>query len=70
MPNQLKHCPKDQNAKAREAISALTAQVAELREDSKLLDQLVAAGFRNDELAQALQADQVVTPERLVPTHR
>jgi hypothetical protein len=71
VPNQLKHCPKDQNAKAREAISALTAQVAELREDNKkLLDQLVAAGFRNDELAQALQADQAVTPERLVPTHR
>ena len=65
VPNQLKHCPKDQNAKAREAISALTAQVAELREDNKkLLDQLVAAGFRNDELAQALQADQAVTPER------
>ena len=71
VPNQLKHCPKDQNAKAREAISALTAQVAELREDNKkLLDQLVAAGFRNDELAQVLQADQAVTPERLAPTHR
>ena len=71
VPNQFKHCPKDQNAKAREAISALTAQVAELREDNKkLLDQLVAAGFRNDELAQALQADQAVTPERLAPTHR
>ena len=54
VPNHLKHFPKDQNAKAREAISALTAQVAELREDNKkLLDQLVAAGFRNDELAQA-----------------
>jgi hypothetical protein len=61
VPNQLKHCPKDQNAKAREAISELTAQVAELREDNKkLLDQLVATGFRNDELAQALQADQAV----------
>jgi hypothetical protein len=32
VPNQLKHCRKDQNAKAREAISALTAEVAELRE--------------------------------------
>ena len=63
VPNHLKHCPKDQNAKAREAISALTAQVAELREDNKkLLDQLVAAGFRNDELAQALQAEEAVTP--------
>jgi hypothetical protein len=45
---------KDRNAKAREAITALTAEVAELREENKkLLDQLVAAGFRNDELAQA-----------------
>lgn len=71
VPTHLKHLPKDQNAKAREAISALTAQVAELREDNKkLLDQLVAAGFRNDELAQSFQADQAVTPERLVPTHR
>jgi uncharacterized protein (DUF1697 family) len=48
-----------------------SAEVAELREDNKkLLDQLVAVGFDNDELAQALQADQPVTPERLVPTHR
>jgi hypothetical protein len=63
VPIQLKHLPKDQNAKAREAISALTAEVAELREENKkLLDQLVAAGFRNDELAQALQAEQAVTP--------
>ena len=54
VPIDLKHFPKDQNVKAREAISALTVQVAELREDNKkLLDQLVAAGFRNDELAQA-----------------
>ena len=54
MPIHLKHFPKDENVKAREAISALTVQVAELREDNKkLLDQLVAAGFRNDELAQA-----------------
>ena len=43
MPKQLKHVPKDQNAKARGAISALMAQVAELREENKkLLDQLVA----------------------------
>ena len=48
--------------KAREAIGALTAEVADLREENKkLLDQLVAAGFRNDELAQALQADPAVT---------
>jgi hypothetical protein len=71
VPIQLKHCPKDENAKARETISALTAEVAELREDNKkLLDQLAAVGFDNDDLAQALQADQPVTPERLVPTHR
>ena len=45
VPIQLKHLPKDQNAKARETISALTAEVAELREENKrLLDQLVAAG--------------------------
>jgi hypothetical protein len=61
VPNQLKHLLKDRNAKAREAISALTAEVADLREENKkLLDQLVAAGFRNDELAQALRADQAV----------
>jgi prefoldin subunit 5 len=45
---------KDRNAKARKAITALTAEAAELREENKkLLDQLVAAGFGNDELAQA-----------------
>ena len=61
VPTQLKHLPTNQNAKAREAISALTAEVAELREENKkLLDQLVAAGFRNDELAQALQAGRGV----------
>jgi prefoldin subunit 5 len=39
---------KDRNAKAREAITALTAEVAELREENKKLrDQLVAAGFPN-----------------------
>jgi hypothetical protein len=71
VPIHLKHLPKDQNAEAREAISALTVQVAELREDNKkLLNQLVAAGFRNDELAAGAKADQAVTPERLVPTHR
>jgi hypothetical protein len=49
--------------KAREAIGALTAEVADLREENKkLLDQLVAAGFRNVELGQALQADPAVTP--------
>ncbi len=54
---------KDRNAKAREAITALTAEVAELREENKkLLDQLVATGFRNDELAQAPHAYQAVTP--------
>ena len=43
---------KDRNAKAREVITALTAEVAELQEENKkLLDQLVEAGFRNDELA-------------------
>jgi hypothetical protein len=42
---------KDRNAKAREVITALTAEVADLREENKkLLDQLVAAGFRNDRL--------------------
>ena len=62
---------KERNAKARQVITALTAEVAELREENKkMLDQLVAAGFRNDELAQSLHADQAVTPERLVPTHR
>jgi citrate lyase alpha subunit len=59
----LKHVLKDPNVKAREAIGALTAEVADLREENKkLLDQLVAAGFRNVELAQALQADPAVTP--------
>lgn len=63
VPIQLKHLLKDRDAKARETIAALTAEVAELREgNKKLLDQLVAAGFRYDELAQALQADQAVTP--------
>ena len=57
------HFSKDRNAKAREAITALTAEVAELREENKkLLDQLVAAGSQNDELAQAPQAQQAVTP--------
>jgi hypothetical protein len=56
VPIRLAHLPKDGNAKARRAISTLTAEVAELQEENKkLLDQLVAAGFRNDELAQALQ---------------
>jgi hypothetical protein len=57
VPIQLKHLLKDPNANARETISALTAEVAELREEKeKLLEQLVAAGFRSDELAQVLQA--------------
>ncbi|HEY8117570.1 MAG TPA: hypothetical protein VIH70_14265, partial [Actinomycetota bacterium] len=61
VPIHLEHILKDRNGKAREVISALTADVAELREENKkLLDQLVAAGFRNDELAQALRADQAV----------
>jgi regulator of replication initiation timing len=42
---------KDRNAKAREAITALTAEVVELREENKKLrDRLVAAGLPNDEL--------------------
>jgi cell division protein FtsB len=42
---------KDRNAKARGAINALTAEVAELREENKKLrDQLVGAGFRDDRL--------------------
>jgi hypothetical protein len=58
VPNHLEHVLKEPNAKAREAIGALTAEVADLREENKkLLDELVAAGFRNVELAQALQAD-------------
>jgi FtsZ-binding cell division protein ZapB len=70
VPIQLAHLLKDGNAKARRAISTLTSEVTELQEENKkLLDQLVAAGFRNDELAQALKADQAVTPERLVHTH-
>ena len=61
VPIQLKHLLSDGNAKAREAITALTAEVAELRQENKrLLDQLVVAGFRDDELAQALQADQAL----------
>jgi hypothetical protein len=56
VPIQLAHLLKDGNAKARGAISTLTAEVAELqKENKKLLDQLVAAGFPNDELAQAVQ---------------
>ena len=54
VPIRLAHLPTDGNAKAREAIGALTAQVAELREENKkLLDQLVAAGVRDDEPTQA-----------------
>ena len=54
VPNQLKHILNDRNAKARQTISTLTAEVADLRgENMKLLDQLVAAGFHNVELAQA-----------------
>jgi hypothetical protein len=35
---------KERNAKARQVITALTAEVAELREENKkMLDQLVAA---------------------------
>jgi polyhydroxyalkanoate synthesis regulator phasin len=57
----LEHTLKDRNARAREAIGALTGEVADLRkENKKLLDQLVAAGLRNDELAQALRADLAV----------
>ena len=45
VPIRLAHLPKDGNAKARRAISTLTAEVAELQEENKkLLDQLVAAG--------------------------
>ena len=55
VPIRLAHLPKDRNAKARRAISTLTAEVAELQEENKKLDQLVAAGFRHDELSQALQ---------------
>ena len=63
VPNHLEHVLKEPNVKAREAIGALTAEVADLREENKkLLDQLVAAGFRNVELAQALKADPAVTP--------
>jgi hypothetical protein len=41
---------KDRNAKARKAITALTDEVAELREENKKLrDELVAAGFPNDD---------------------
>ena len=44
VPIQLQHLLRDQNVRAREAISALTAEVAELREENKkLLDHLVAA---------------------------
>jgi polyhydroxyalkanoate synthesis regulator phasin len=63
VPNHLEHVLKEPNVKARERIGALTAEVADLREENKkLLDQLVAVGFRNVELAQALQADLAVTP--------
>jgi hypothetical protein len=56
VPIHLEHILKDPNGKAREVISALTADVAELREENKkLLEQLVAAGVRNDEPAQALE---------------
>ena len=62
VPNHLEHVLKEPNVKAREAIGALTAEVADLREENKkLLDQLGAAGFRNVELAQALRADPAVT---------
>jgi hypothetical protein len=61
VPIQLEHTLKDRGAKAREAIGALTGEVADLRkQNKKLLDQLVAAGLRNDELAQALRADHAV----------
>src|SRR4029453_17600063 len=54
---------KDRNAKAREAINALAAEVAELREENKkLLDQLVAAGAPQRQTRVALQAYQAVAP--------
>jgi hypothetical protein len=55
---------KDRNAKAREAITALTAQVAELREENKKLrDQLVGPGSATTNSSiQALHADQAETP--------
>ena len=52
VPNHVKHVPMDPNAKARESIGALTAEVADLRmENKELLDQLVAAGFRRADQA-------------------
>lgn len=45
VPIRLAHLPKDGNAKARRAISTLTAEVAELQEENKkLLDQLRRGG--------------------------
>jgi len=50
---------KERNAKARGAITALTAEVAALREENKMLrDQLVAAGFPNAELAPRSESHQ------------
>jgi hypothetical protein len=37
VPIRLAHLPKDRNAKARRAISTLTAEVAELQEENKKL---------------------------------
>jgi hypothetical protein len=53
---------KNRNARAREAINALVAENAELREENKkLLDELIAAGLRKEELAQVVQAYQTET---------
>ena len=41
VPIQLRHLLKDQNANARKAISTLSAEVAALRENMRLFDQLV-----------------------------
>lgn len=55
VPIQLRHFFKDGRANAREGITAATAELAELREETKKLARLVAR-FRDDELVQALRA--------------
>ena len=55
VPIQLRHFSRDGRANVREGFTAVTAELAELREETKKLARLVAR-FRDDELVQALRA--------------
>jgi hypothetical protein len=61
VPIQLRHILKDESANAREGITAITAELTELREETKKLARLIA-GFRGDELVQALGGPKTPPP--------